>query len=188
MESLRIRKLADKTVGERVRGILVPASALKIDQETGMVFVDPSLGRSVLFNPATPDIEEENWPFVGVEFANTDGSTAEAAPSPIRVSTSYISQARREGWAELVGETVVHRPGGPEEDPWRPGTAHTFQQAKQIILHTVNGDAVYNVVGQPDKHPKKKVDDPAYPDGLGFGGEVKNYYDLELVSYGEAKK
>lgn len=141
---LTIRKLADRSEGERVPRW------------------DPDTGEKSLINPATE--LPEPWPLAGVRI--------EDPPEETRVSTSFISSGKSQGWIELEGEDVAHRPGGPQEEPWR--LTHTFIQADTVIFKTVDGDLRYEVVRNPDKWPEEKDGD------LGFGGEVDWTYHLRL--------
>lgn len=72
------------------------------------------------------------------------------APPLATVPTKVVSAGVAEGWASLVGERVVHRPGGPASNPWLH--THTFQHADAIVFHTLDGDVTYRVTHQPDKY------------------------------------
>lgn len=166
---LVIRKLADTSVGDRVRAFLVPLNALVVDEEKQVALIYPEHLDRILFNPETPDLEHEGWPLAGVEFAGD---------IPVRTSTSqnYLKQAEAEGWVTLYGKKVVHRPGGPQHDPW--STTHTFVQCERVVFHTVDGDITYRVVENPDKWPATHhMDDENKK--IGFGGEVNWNYILE---------
>src|SRR4051794_9879076 len=106
MKPLRIRKIADKTAGERVR---------RFNAETGEPF---------LINPATGD--PEPWPLLGLEVVDSNGAKSDP-PKNTRVPTKWVVRGSAEGWLTLVGERLVHRPGGPVEDPYR--ITHTFTHA-----------------------------------------------------------
>ena len=164
---LRLRKLADRTSGERVRLTRVPAGAFTIDETTGDAVFDPAAATSVLVNPATPGFDHEPWPFAGIRLEGGD------PPKTATVSTSFVQNARAEGWMTVEGEQVVHRPGGPPEQPWR--VTHTFVHADALVLHTVDGDVRYTVTQQPDKWPAEKNDRDE-----GFGGDVRWFYELKL--------
>lgn len=150
-QPLAIRKLADRTSAER---------AVRFDPETGEKF---------LYDPTTPGFDPEPWPLLGVRVEG-------GAPKHTVVSTTWVARARAEGWATLEGEEVVHRPGGPRENPW--AVTHTFVHGKALVLHTVDGDVRYRIVTNPDKWPADKDGD------LGFGGEVRWTYELKLEKAG----
>lgn len=156
-----IRKLADKTVGERQVRFVVRNPSVGAD---GSVLIDPADLERVLWNPATPGSEHEPWPLAGVELVDP--------PQYARIPQGTLMLWKGEGWAELENERYVHRPGGPPEEPFR--VTHSFVHADRIVLHTVDGDVSYRVLESPDKWPAEK-------DGeLGFGGEVRWFYDCEL--------
>lgn len=131
MRGLRLRKVADTSAGEEV---------VVLDPETGA-------RRSMILKPEGR--EDEPWPLLGVQF---EGEPPEAA----RVPTSTIDLGVAEGWVELEGEHVVHRPGGPPEAPYR--VTHSFRQADVIIFRFLDGDHRYRVVHQPDKYSDGRVD------------------------------
>lgn len=96
----------------------------------------------------------------------------ESHPAGFRMPMDY---ADREPWVELVNTSVVHKPGGPAEAPWR--VTHTFVHAEQIVLHLHSGDATYRVVHQPDKYdadgnPTDVAGDPS--------AVVDWFYDADL--------
>lgn len=175
---LRIRLLADKSDGsERVK---------RYDPETGHAYLaDPETWRRE--DPTT--WQEKPWPVAGLEIENK--------PTTCRVPTSFITKGVAGGWLSLDGIELVHRPGGPAEDPWR--STHTFTHAKTVTLHTVDGDIVYRVTHQPDKYavtdrelineekgyvkenidPEMKVTPEIYAAG---DTRVDHFYDLELVN------
>lgn len=155
--TLTVRKLADTSEGERI------------------IRYDPETGAKKLVNPATPGNDHEPWPLLGVE-------PVDELPKVCRVSTGYVQKARQEGWAELEGEDVVHRPTGPPDDLWRNG-AHTFVQATAVTFHFQSGSVKYKVTHQPDKYvdsdnDKDKVTDEIYAAGK---TRVDHFYDLERV-------
>jgi hypothetical protein len=153
-KGLTIRKLADKSEGERVTSY------------------DPATDQKYLVNPATG--KAEPWPLLGIK---VEGE----APSYTMLSTKFVTLGVAEGWIEIEGERVVHRPGGPASDPWR--VTHTFVHADAIIIKTVDGDVRYEVhgeQGQPDKYDKGG--DPV--DELDCGDPdctVEKFYNLKLV-------
>lgn len=118
METLRIRRLADKS--------------------------EEALANHPAGHPDT-------YPSRGLDFVDDRGRTADP-PQSIRVSTGTIDKLRAQGEVVLVGENVVHRPGGPPGDLWR--VTHTFKQADKIVFKTHDGrdNVTYKVVHQPDKY------------------------------------
>jgi hypothetical protein len=167
LTSLEIRKIADKSDGERV------------------VRFHPESGNRYLADPET--LQPKPWPLAGIELRNL--------PKQTQISQSFAQSGIAEGWLELRDLQLVHRPGGPPEDPWR--VTHTFFHADAVVFKTVNGDVVYKVQRQPDKyalhgvevlneetgterrvvHPTKKVTPEAYANGE---TEVAWYYILKL--------
>lgn len=120
---LTVRKLADKTTGERLTRF------------------DPETGAKKLVNPATPGDDHEPWPLAGVQIADP--------PDETTASTTFINAGVAEDWITLVGSRVHHAPGGPPADIWR--VTHTFVEADRVVFHTVEGDLVYEVVSNPGK-------------------------------------
>jgi len=155
MQGFRVRKLADKSSGERVKRF------------------NPETGDSYLADPATWDKDDPSthvatpWPSLGVVIEGE-------LPEKTALNTGFVNKAVAEGWAELYNRRVVHRPGGPEDDPWK--VTHTFVQADSITFHFADGDVSYNIVKNPDKYPESKNEFDE-----GFGGEVKWEYVCELV-------
>lgn len=151
IQGLRIRKLADKSEGERI------------------VRFDPETGEKKLVNPHTAGDDHEPWPLAGVQI---EGDT----PKLTRVPTSFVASGRAEGWIELENDRPVHRPGGTPDDPWMK--THTFIHADAVILKTVDGDVRFEVVHQPDKYddesgePTEEAGDPTT--------HVDWFYDLKL--------
>lgn len=156
---LVIRKLADKSSGERV------------------VKYDPDTGVKKLINPATPGDAHEPWPLAGVQIVD--------APDRCSVPTGWVNKGMAEGWLELEGPKVVSRPAGPAHDP-HSGT-HQFIHAEALVIHTVDGDVRYRVVHQPDKYatspdPNTPADDdtPVTPEGYAAGEtRVDWFYGLQ---------
>lgn len=163
-EGLRIRKLADRSTGERKPLLRIDPTRVQIDEATGKLFVDAEDVERILFNPDTPELEHEPWPLLGIAFEGD-------APKRARVPTSTVARGQAEGWLTLEDATMVHRPGGPAGDPWR--VTHSFQHGSAVVFHTVDGDVRYRIVENPDKWPAEKDGD------LGFGGDVRWFYDLE---------
>ncbi len=150
---LTVRKLADKSEGERV------------------VKYDPDTGVKRLVNPATPGDHHEPWPLAGVEVLD--------APEVCSVPTGWVNRAVAEGWATLEGPRLATRPGGPAGDPL--AVTHQFIHADHLVIHSVDGDVRYRVVGQPDKYvtgggPDDQVTREDYAAG---NTEVRWFYALE---------
>lgn len=149
---LRIRKLADTSVGERV------------------VRYDPDTGEKYLANPATG--QREPWPLKGVQIVGEPGAL-------VVFSTGLVARGRREGWIRLEGEQPAHRPGGPDDDRWR--VSHTFLHADVIVILAVDGEVRYRVVHQPDKYAEDddatEVTDDVYKSGK---TRVDHFYLGEL--------
>jgi hypothetical protein len=152
--SLQIRKLADKSVGERVTRY------------------DPETGASYLTDPETWDRADEStwveqpWPLLGIQVDN--------APKTCEIPLKFLLRGRAEGWLTIEGEEVVHRPGGPPENPW--AVTHTFVQGDVLVLHSVDGDVRYEIVDSPDKWPAEKNERDE-----GFGGEVRWYFKVKRI-------
>lgn len=158
MAGLTFHKLADKSGRREVR-------------------YDPDTGVRKLVNPDTDGDSHEPWPLAGVELD-------EALPTA-EISTTYVAQAVAEGWAELEGESVVHRPGGPLNNRW--AVTHTFVQADAIVFHLAGGDVRYKVMHQPDKYvdsgtDSTKMTDDKYADG---DSRVDLFYGLKLDKGGK---
>lgn len=165
IKPLRVRKLADKSVGTREVRFL--ARNVQLD-ENGNALIDPTSVERILFNPATPELEHEPWPLAGVCVVDEQGRPADP-PKHTRVAESWVAQGKQEGWLELEGEEPVHRPGGPESDPWR--RTHTFLHGTALVIHCQDGDVRYKITQNPDKQHANREGDP---------GEVWHHYDLEL--------
>lgn len=119
---LVIRKLADTSQGERVRGF------------------HPLAGGPALINPET--MNPEPWPLAGVS-----GITV---PKVAKIPMKLVPQWELEGWAHPEGSRVVHAPGGPPEDPWR--VTHTFVELDALTLDFVEGSVRYRVTHNPGKY------------------------------------
>jgi hypothetical protein len=147
---LRIRKLADKSTGERLERW------------------DPETGEKYLLNPANG--LREGWPLLGVV---PEGDLPKHAVIP----TSFVELGIRDGWITVEGSRIVTRPGGPEHDPWRvdpeKGIPHVRRHVDAIVLGFITGPARYVVTENPDKWH----DGPPGEDRAGDpGAEVRNYY------------
>lgn len=129
--SLRVQKVADKSSGERIR---------RFNQDTGEPY---------LLNPATG--QAQPWPLLGLEVVDETGARADP-PKLTRAGTRWITRGVAEGWLTLVGARLVHRPGGPPEDPFR--VTHTFAHADEVVLKTTpdQPDLRYKIIHQPDKY------------------------------------
>lgn len=186
MGVLQIRKLADRSTERRVKRY------------------DPITAEAILVNPANTDPDDlsefsagnwkhEPWPLAGIQLEGD-------APKTCRVSTTFVLRGRREGWIEIEGETVVHRPGGPPDDLWR--ITHTFIHGTTLVLKCIDGDVRYSITRQPDKyvdtrgpqedakgalvdppHPGKE-DDEKVTDEIYEAGETRVdwFYNLKLES------
>jgi hypothetical protein len=170
MEALTLQKLADKDSVERVP---------RFNPETGAKYmIDPSSG------------EPASWPMAGL-------TAIGGWPRRTRVPVKTITRGLAEGWAELRNTMLVHRPGGPPEEPWR--VTHTFVQAEEIVFHAVHGDVVYRVTLQPDKYAARQAKVLSAEKGLilpiierdkkvtndiyaAADTEVAWFYELEAVS------
>lgn len=132
---LRIRKLADKSEGQRI------------------FRWDPDTGEKTMINPATG--QPEAWPLAGIQFKGDP-------PAACRVSTTKVVEGVSEGWIELDNHDPEVVPAGPVDDPWKPGSPipHVFHKADAITFKTVDGDVRYSVTHQPGKY-----DDPDEPSG-----------------------
>lgn len=151
--SLRVRKLADRSAGERVT---------RYDPETGQSYqADPEV-----WNRSDPETWIASpWPFAGLKI--------EEAPKRCEIPTSFVERGLVEGWLSIKAPRMVHRPGGPPEQPW--AVTHTFRHGETLVLHAVDGDVRYTVVENPDKWPASKNDRDE-----GFGGDVRWFYDVKL--------
>ena len=122
---LRVRKLADRSEGERI------------------VRYDPETGEKKLVNPHTEGDAHEPWPLLGLVIEGDP-------PATCRVPMSFVQLGVDEGWIELDNPRPAHRPGGPPANPWK--VTHTFIHADAIVLKTIDGDVRYRVTHQPDKY------------------------------------
>ena len=155
MQTMTIRKLADRSGGERV------------------VMFDPETGAKKLVNPDTSGEDHEPWPLAGISIV---GET----PTECQVPTSWVENGAAEGWLTLEGERIVRRPGGPADDRWR--VVHKFAHLDRVVLHTVDGDLSYRVTHQPDKYAAEGGDETPVTGELYAAGatRVDWFYVLEL--------
>lgn len=167
-EILRIRKLADKSNGERV------------------IRYDPVTGDKKLVNPATPGEEHEPWPLAGIDFVDENGQPTDP-PQETSISTSKVSEGISEGWLTREGERPVVRPAGRTQGEWNSthsGAPHTFLHADTLVFHAAVGDVRYRVTHQPDKYVDTDwADDetPVSPELYAAGNtRVDHFYGLEL--------
>jgi hypothetical protein len=159
--ALSIRKVADKSVGSRVRRY------------------DPVTGQPKLVNPDTPGEEHEPWPLAGVEFVGDP-------PEQTTVATRYVDNAIAQGWATRVNERPVVRPAGPTMGDWNSshsGSPHVFLHADEVVFHTTSGDVRYKVTHQPDKYvadgnERTKMTADHYEAG---NSRVDHFYGLERI-------
>ena len=94
------------------------------------------------------------------------------------MSTTFVQQGIGEGWIEGVGGQLIHRPGGPPEDLWR--VTHTFGHYDRLVLKTLDGDFVYDVIRQPDKYVTGDDEAKVTPDLYANGEtQVDWFYDLK---------
>ncbi len=170
---IRFRKLADKSEGER--DVRYLARGVEPDEE-GNALIDPSNVQRILYNPATPELEHEPWPFAGLAIEGEP-------PAKCSISTGKVAEGLHEGWAEAEGATNedgsarrVFRASGPAENPWG-SPPHVFNHYDAIVFKTVDGDVRYRVVGQPDKYNAGGTagDHAGDPDA-----DVRWFYELEL--------
>lgn len=168
---LHIRKLADKSDGERVR---VPVLT-DLTLANGEVVQVPT-GEVKLVNPATPGTDHEPWPLAGVQFVDE-------VPEQTAVSTGWLDNAVDEGWARRINERMVRRPSGPASQPGatRP---HVFVHCDEVVFDTVDGEIRYRVTHQPDKYVADGDDEtPMTSEHYAAGNSrVDWYYGLELVN------
>lgn len=166
-EILAIRKLADRSEGERV-AVWDPLTGAKHLLEPGAVeqlYTDAADVAS--FSARLRDLHTP-WPLAGIAIEGKP-------PKVTSISTTVVDRGVAEGWITREGERREHRPGGPAEKPW--AVTHTFVHADTLVIHTVDGDVRYRVTGQPDKYH----DGPAGTDAVGDPtAEVRHFYALKL--------
>lgn len=166
---LTVRKLADKTGGERIR---VPVTR-PVEIAGGTVLQVPT-GEVRLVNPDTPGDDHEPWPLAGIEVID--------APDQCTVPTGWVDRAVSEGWITLEGARLVRRPAGAASDPH--ATTHAFTHADALVIHAVDGDVRYLVTHQPDKYVADGDDEtPMNREHYTAGNSrVDWYYGLEKVN------
>lgn len=179
IQPLTFRKLADRESEERIPMLRVRAGdteAVVVDDVDHLV-LDPARLERILVNPATPGFDHEAWPLAGVELVGE-------APKRTRVSTTYIAKGRSEGWIDVEGETIVHKPGGPDVEPWR--VTHTFVHLDTVVFKLADGELRYRVTRQPDKYDGGPEAGTGKPTDVAADPEtsVEWSYDLELEGGG----
>lgn len=175
---LRIRKLADKTSGERVTVPVMQELTLR-NGETVLV----PTGEVKLVNPDTPGTDHEPWPMVGVEILGDE------PPARAKISQRMAQAASGEGWLTLVNSRPVVRPAGPNQGTFESsvnGTPHVFYHADEIHIETANHGLVkYRVVRQPDKYAATEgadLETPVTPEMYAAGQTSVDWtYGLELM-------
>lgn len=155
---LKVRKLADTSVGERV------------------VRFDPETGERHLVNPATG--QPEPWPLLGVQ---VEGEI----PTACRVPSSFVARGVAEGWIEGVNGRPVVRPAGPAQSAWNSshtGQPHVFMHFDALVLKCMGGDVRFVVTHQPDKYvDSNDPTEPVTPELYVAGAtRVDHWYGLEL--------
>lgn len=165
---LTVRKLADRSTGERLR---VPITQ-PVELADGTV-VQVETGQVKLVNPATPGDAHESWPLAGIQVVD--------APDECTVGARWVTRGVAEGWIELEGARLVTRPAGPAHDP--TASTHQFVHADALVIHSVDGDVRYRVTHQPDKyadHEEADDETPVTSEAYAAGGtRVDHFYGLE---------
>jgi hypothetical protein len=137
MEGLKIRKLADKSEGERVIVPVLETVTLRNGEE-----VQVATGQVKLVNPDTPGTDHEPWPSAGIQL--------EVAPDEARIPTTTVDRGINEGWIEAENAEFLRRPAGPADNPTRAW--HYFMHCTGLTFKTVDGDVYYEVTHNPDKY------------------------------------
>jgi hypothetical protein len=148
--NVSLHKIADKSAGSREVMVVLPPDSYEIQDDGSVVITNVAAGEQRLVNPDTPGYEHEPWPLAGVELYEM--------PKRAKLPYSWVQKGVGEGWLEMEGVNVVHRPGGPSNDPWR--VTHTFVQAEAIVFKCVDGVYRYRVVENPDKYASASSDKP----------------------------
>lgn len=140
----------------RAPGLTLRKHADKDPTQVRVNGLHPHTGEKTLIDPTTGEVAP--WPLLGVSILD------DPLLPVVTIPTSTVETGVLEGWIRLEGETVEHRPGGPEGFPWKK--THTFIHAEAIVFLTLNGEITYRVVHQPDKYHEGEpgtdaVGDPA---------------------------
>lgn len=99
-----------------------------------------------------------------------------AWPQRLRINTTWAERMTALGLIRWQGTEWVHRSAGPPENPRK--RVHAFRHATHVeFFASLDPLEVvrYRVLENPDKWPDEKTED-----GNGFGGHVKETYDLYL--------
>ena len=164
---LTIRKLADRSEGERVT-VFDPLTGEKYLLEPGAVEQLYAESSDVATFSARLRALHTPWPLAGIAIVGDP-------PEVTTASTTFVSKGIDEGWITLEGERMAHRPGGPSQKPW--AVTHSFTHAEAIVIHTVDGDVRYRVTRNPDKWH----DGPDGTDAIGDPtAVVEHFYTLAL--------
>jgi hypothetical protein len=116
---------------------------------------DPLTGEKTLIDPTT--LRPSPYELEGVE---PEGEVPDRFTVPMKLLQAW----RAEGWVscEPPEGRVVHRPGGPPEDPWR--ITHTFLHYDRVTLGFLSDPIAATVTHQPDKYADHS--EATYPDQL----------------------
>ncbi len=164
VKSFRVRHLADKSSGKRVKGF------------------NPETGDKYLVNPNN-DNKREGWPSKGYKFDSEVHKQAE-------IPTQTLERWERDGFVQLIGKQLVTFPGGPPDDPWRLTAAdgrtlvHNVVQCNEVIFTCHDGTSYrYHVAHNPGKY--YVMDDlPVIEDMDRYGDEetyMDNFYHVERI-------
>lgn len=158
MEGLKIRKLADKSEGERVTVPVLETVELRNGEE-----VQVATGQVKLVNPDTPGTDHEPWPSAGIQL--------EVAPDETKIPTTVVDRGVEEGYIEAINPQFIRRPAGPADNPTRAW--HYFMHCESLIFKTVDGDVEYVVVHQPDKYVDSNDDSESVTDSIYRAGDTR---------------
>lgn len=127
IEVLKVRKLADKSQGKRVKRY------------------SPNTGQMVgLLNPETGKLQP--WPSLGYMLNMPE------APKRFAVTQRKLMQWKSEGFVSVEGFRVVNAPSGPAHEPFKT-PPHVFYNADAVTLNFAGQDPVrYKVIQQPGKY------------------------------------
>lgn len=179
LPGLSVRKLADRSDGERVEVSHPLTGERKLVRPESIQELRSSAtenGETFDWESAWPNIEHESWPSAGVSIY---GELLDKCSAP----TSLIARGIAEGWVEAEGEELVHEPAGPPSNPW--SRTNTFLHYDAIIIKTVDGDVRYQVTHQPGHYDDPPPDEPSgskYADSDPSGQRVDWFYELERVA------